>query len=290
MGTKDDIIKILQKKLGFSGLRNSSDLGKMRQATLEKKINIERDKLTVGNVATIYNMWLQEQKGPFQKAHEIMVKTYCKCLESFHCQPSAIAMLWNECAADALKTAADAREEKQLKDYMDRIADEIQIHFKKVKPAGKGKAVSSVGSCQPVAASVTKGTMATALNPNPKPPNTRQPPRIDSNIKESPHFGVDKASTKLHTFLAAPQATVKSRQPEPILIDLTKDSWETGPAQPLVLQHNDEWDETMPPPSSYVCHRCNCRGWYLPQCASQTNVRGRPLHCSLSHQLRPIVR
>ena len=208
MDPKKTIIQLCQEQLGFSGLRNSHDLSVIRQRTLEKKIKMFSDKLTADNVAAIYNMWLQEQPGRSQRAFDELVKDYCKLLESFHFQPSRIQTLWNECANEALKVATSSNESRLVKFHMDGVGIAIERYFGKKKRKGERRGVSSVSTCQPTAA---------------------------------PDLKVNQALAKPDTFQTVPHTT--TRQREPVIIDLTEGSWETGPVRTFTLQQRTERDD-----------------------------------------------
>lgn len=271
MNSEKNIVKVLKNSLGFTNVQNLGDLGEMRQNTIETKIQKHRKKLTDINVASIYNAWLREQNCRLDKTKSDVVKAYCRFLESFRCQPPWIATMWDECTRGALKDAVNTDETERIERHMLKIRGEIEKYFGKSLFTGKGEWLPSAGTCLPVVASTTERT--DKENPN---PNTSSAPlqssKVVSSFQKSHLTWMKAAQTNLGPRVSqtAPQPSLELKQRDQVVIDLAQDSWETSTPQPFALQHADELDETMPPPPSYVCHRCNCRGRY-PLLLSERN-------------------
>ena len=97
------VLEDVRHILGCTGLHTFSDLGKMRQTTLEQRLRAARSQLTRRSEAYIYAMWLRAKVAHTQDTvRQTMVGSMVAFFVSGDCCSfKTLLRVWEDCAADS---------------------------------------------------------------------------------------------------------------------------------------------------------------------------------------------
>lgn len=127
----EDILLDLRQVVGCNGLRNLTDLGKMRQKTLEKRLRAAQRDLHPLRLAFICALWLSDQaKRIGGNEREDAVEKCSILLAEMNCSRSQMLAAWKECTVHALREGhvrAESRE--QTTRQMNAVKDDIMRLF-----------------------------------------------------------------------------------------------------------------------------------------------------------------
>jgi hypothetical protein len=107
-----DIVVILREALLMNGLRNFTDLGQLRQKTIEKKLTENRPKLSANHLASIYLLWLRHGSAARMETDteiDNSVKAIFHFLEPKGCKWSQIKAIWKDCMETVTKETKPQR-------------------------------------------------------------------------------------------------------------------------------------------------------------------------------------
>ncbi|KPM38898.1 hypothetical protein AK830_g7669 [Neonectria ditissima] len=123
------VLSNMRDVVGCSGLRNFTDLGRMRQDTLEKRLTAVQGRLNRDSVACIYTAWLCNQyPRPNGDAKVNVLKRWSGYINLSGCSKFRATCLWDTCVDRALEGMKDAH----INDFimeMDEVRDFILEHY-----------------------------------------------------------------------------------------------------------------------------------------------------------------
>lgn len=237
MDTESTILKVIRDKVGCNGLRNFVDLGKMRQDTLERRLNAAGRRLNRGNMASVYVMWLRDQITRIGGAERTQVVTaFSRFLYSWDLSLDRSLEVWDDCVSYTLKMLRAWENREGVMEKMETVRNEIIQGYPSSK-SGVARAKSTHA--------VSRPKSIDSLRPASNPRSSQ--PRLQENI-EPPKL--PSASTYQ-----------PSRRASPMVIDLTNEP-EPAPSSLKIVVKLPPNNPAMPSmvPNNYICKRCGIKG------------------------------
>ncbi|KAJ6444526.1 Major facilitator superfamily transporter [Purpureocillium lavendulum] len=130
LDSEEQMLHNAREVLGCTGLLTVSDLGGMRQSTIERRISAVRHRLSPASIASLYAVWLREQalreRGPPADA---VVRQWVNFLASSGCDDQTATRIWTHAALMALGRWRDVMSDQRVRDVRADVRDAIQLHF-----------------------------------------------------------------------------------------------------------------------------------------------------------------
>lgn len=180
------ILENLHSALGCNGMRNFSDLGRMRQSRLEERLDNARSKLSPQNIASIYARWLQRHTlGIEREDAEKVVDAWCKYLAKIGWHKGNAQFIWLECTTRAVRETRNDKEFKQVGSRVYVVMDRILNY--RASDQAKAEAVSSSKQPSPLpsTADVKNNSAPPRLGRSFEPTLSVQPEAMSSTLPDT---------------------------------------------------------------------------------------------------------
>ncbi|KAF7557342.1 hypothetical protein G7046_g6069 [Stylonectria norvegica] len=252
------VIKNVRDVVGCNGVRNFTDLGKMKQITLEKRLTAARPKLSSSSMMSIYAVWVRDQTfrvGGAERTY--LVKVWCDYLASWGCPPRMVLSLWEDFARQPPPRFFSIDQER-LRSQMNAVGVELEKYY---PPRPRDIDTPS------------RTTAAFALGP--KDQNAQM------TYSESRTYQDDRMEQKRSL---SPFQIRKNMDTIPLVMDLKDDCCNESSntsaqgsdnghfIQDCPTNSDPTWDSRPKP--DYTCRRCGKRGHhYITACPKKTQRR-----------------
>lgn len=143
MDSPDCTLNILRYIVGFSGLRDFNDLGKMRLDTLHSRIRAVNKRLSRYNVISMCIIWLQTKalQTPFST---LPIEAWCTALANQRCNEEDVLNFWKYSLENIW--LYHQRCDPGSRKIMTRLYEEIKSHLCRGQPSPDKKQAGGSGS------------------------------------------------------------------------------------------------------------------------------------------------
>lgn len=143
MDSDEQILENLRDVVGCNGVRDWTDLGKIKQKTIEKRLHVARHELSPESMTSIYARWLADQMlrigGAERKA---VVQTWSQFLAEHNCDIPLVLNVWSTCTESQIREATrkTPRDVDRLQWSMDAAKEQLnKSHPLMLRRAEKSK-------------------------------------------------------------------------------------------------------------------------------------------------------
>lgn len=143
MDSPDCTLNILRYIVGFSGLRDFNDLGKMRLDTLHSRIRAVNKRLSRYNVISMCIIWLQNKalQTPFST---LPIEAWCTALANQRCNEEDVLNFWKYSLENIW--LYHQRCDPGSRKIMTKLYEEIKSHLCRGQPSPDKKQAGGSGS------------------------------------------------------------------------------------------------------------------------------------------------
>ncbi|KAF4966944.1 hypothetical protein FSARC_5429 [Fusarium sarcochroum] len=140
MDSNSIIIENLRQIIGFTGMRDFVDLGKVRQNRLEQKLSAASRNLSVKNMASLYMAWLFQQISLLDKhALSQVVKRWVMYVGTWGLERTEAITIWAHAQMSELSMVGGAMSWKseRLRNEMKALRQELELQFLGASDSGE---------------------------------------------------------------------------------------------------------------------------------------------------------
>ncbi|KAJ4269993.1 hypothetical protein NW762_001666 [Fusarium torreyae] len=140
MDSASMIIENVRNVVGFTGMRDFIDLGKIRQSRLEQKLSAASKNLSIKNMASIYMAWLFQQISCLDR-HSLsqVVEQWVAYVDTWGLECTEAITMWSLAQTSKSNRVEGAMSWKseRLKREMKSLRRELELQFLKVRDGGR---------------------------------------------------------------------------------------------------------------------------------------------------------
>lgn len=260
MDPEKTILKTAREKVGCNGLRNYTDLGKLRQDTLERRFHAAQGILSMGNMGSVYAMWLQDQLNRIGGADRTkVVRAFCTFLASWGFGEEQAVELWNDCMPYACSFVLP-NEWPSFLEKMEAVREDLRWEFPALRTRPDPRVSTNSAILRPKDGNKPQTSKPIPFQPaqqmmKSKPPTSpiRKSKPLDLNPYSS-HTAQQRTRGK------TPTSPSRRKNNDLFTIDLTKDKWDK-PVKVDFVKGSGHDEAVLKVPKNYVCKRCGVKGW-----------------------------